>query len=69
MSDSTLRYIIKTCFIHLDDRDEEVQQAIFGFLDFAAGINKEIVLEEAVLSVNKQKFPVLCEQLIKKLQN
>lgn len=67
MSNSTIQYIIKTCFIHLDDRTEEIQEAIYKFLVFASEKYKSIVLEEAQKSLPKQKFPMLCEQLIKSL--
>lgn len=69
ISDGTLRYVVKTCFIHLDDRNEEVQMAVFNFLKFASDSKLDMVHEEAVASLPKQKFPRLCEELIKYLEN
>jgi hypothetical protein len=57
MGEGTIQYIVKTCFIHLDDRKEEIQQAIFGFLVFASRNYKHIVVEEARKALPKQKFP------------
>jgi hypothetical protein len=73
VSGSTLEYILQTCFIHLDDRNEEIQKAMFKFLKFAADEHIHAVQKEAVSSLPKQKFPRLCEELIKyidlKLEN
>lgn len=67
MGEGTIQYIVKTCFIHLDDRKEEIQQAIFGFLMFASQSHKHIVVEEARKALPKQKFPQLCDQILKLL--
>ena len=68
ISDSTLQYIVSTCFIHLDDRDESVQGAVYKFLMAATEISQKVVYEEAKASLAKQKFPRLCEQIIKEIE-
>lgn len=46
MSDSTFEYVCQTLFIHLDDKNEEVQAAVFHTLEFAGSIRPHIVLQE-----------------------
>jgi len=65
MSSSTLEYVIKTCFIHLDDRNEDIQKSIFEFLKFAISIDRDIVEKEAIDALKKQKFPRFTEELLK----
>lgn len=70
MSDSTFEYVIQTLFIHLDDKNEEVQVAVFRTLEQAASLKPSLVLQEvdmtdqALKSLPKQKFPRLCEKII-----
>lgn len=71
MSESTFEYVIQTLFIHLDDKNEDVQVAVFKTLEAATKINPAIVLQEVILclpqakkSLSKQKFPRLCEKII-----
>ena len=74
MSDSTFEYVCQTLFIHLDDKNEDVQAAVFKTLEFAGSIRPNIVYAEVRLaqqackSKSKQKFPRLCEKLIELLQ-
>lgn len=46
MSDSTFEYVIQTLFIHLDDKNEEVQLAVFATLEHAAKSKPKLVLQE-----------------------
>lgn len=46
MSDSTFQYVCQTLFIHLDDKNEDIQLAIFKTLEFGASFKKDIVLQE-----------------------
>jgi hypothetical protein len=70
MSDSTFEYAIQTLFIHLDDKNEDVQLAVFKTLELAASLKAGLVLQEvglahqALKSLPKQKFPRLCEKIV-----
>lgn len=68
MSDSTMKYVIQTCFIHLDDRNEEIQRAIFEFMKFAITVDMDLVESEAQKALEKQKFPMLTEALLKHIK-
>lgn len=46
MSDSTFEYVLQTLFIHLDDKNEAVQMAVFKTLELAAKKKPELVLQE-----------------------
>lgn len=46
MSDSTFEYVIQTLFIHLDDKNEDVQLAVFKTLELAASLKPSLVLQE-----------------------
>lgn len=46
MSDSTFEYVCQTLFIHLDDKNEDVQTAVFKTLEFAGAIRPKIVYQE-----------------------
>lgn len=46
MSDSTFEYVTKTLLIHLDDKNEDVQIAIFKTLQFGGSLRPSIVLQE-----------------------
>jgi len=65
LSSSTWNYIVKACLVHLDDVNEEVQLAVFNLLKAAADVNSEEILKEAEITVHKQKFPRLCQELLR----
>ena len=46
LSTSTFEYIVKTCMIHLDDVNEDVQISMFNTLKVAAEVNSQVVVEE-----------------------
>jgi hypothetical protein len=50
MSDSTFEYVIQTLFIHLDDKNEDVQLAVFKTLELAASLKPSLVLHEVGLA-------------------
>lgn len=46
MSSSTFEYAIQTLFVHLDDKNEDVQLAVFKTLEAAAATGANTVLCE-----------------------
>jgi hypothetical protein len=55
MSDSVFEYVCQTLFVHLDDKNEEVQLAVFRTLELAATYRKELVLQEVSKSNTRQR--------------
>lgn len=66
---STWGYIVKACLVHLDDANEEVQVAVFNMLKAAADIDSKAILEEAQVALNKQKYPRLCQELVRYIKD
>lgn len=56
---------MKACLVHLDDVNEEVQIAVFNLLKAASDVNSEEILKEAEIALRKQKFPRLCQELVR----
>lgn len=49
MSESTFEYVVQTLFIHLDDKNEDVQVAVFKTLEEATRVYPDIVLKEVII--------------------
>merc|ERR1712078_485900 len=58
-SRSLYEYILRTLFVHLDDPNPEIQQAIFGVLQVAVRQNYETFLHEAQAAGAKSTHPRL----------
>lgn len=52
-------------FVHLDDQNEDIQNAIYKILRFAAKLRPNIVLAEATNNLKKQKYPRKCQEIIR----
>ena len=48
MSTSTFEYVCQTLLIHLDDKNELIQEAVFRTLEFAGTIRPRTVYEEVI---------------------
>ena len=63
-SDSLYDYTVKQIFIHLDDPNQQIQQAINKVLQKAARVQTDKFLQIAESSKSTFSHPVLCQNLI-----
>jgi len=56
-------YIIRTLFVHLDDPNPQIQQAIYAVLESAAHHDHATFAREAQVAGAKSSHPRLCEEL------
>mmetsp|Transcript_46400 Transcript_46400/g.53774 ORF Transcript_46400/g.53774 Transcript_46400/m.53774 type:complete len:558 (-) Transcript_46400:155-1828(-) len=68
LSPSTFEYVTRNIMIHLDDQNQQLQLAVFNALKTAAGIDPRRVLDEARISLPKQKYPQYCKELIRYIE-
>jgi hypothetical protein len=64
VADSTYEYIISTCFIHLDDPNENVRNAVFEFLKEASKTNQSTFIKICSKNLVTFTHPDLCRKLI-----
>eukprot|EP01034_Spumella_vulgaris_P021360 gene21362-27390_t len=67
-SGTTLDYTLDQLFIHLDDPDPAVQNALFGVITTAAALDKALVLKKANANRVNHRSPVLCDRLVVEAQ-
>jgi len=63
-SGTTIDYTLDQLFIHLDDPDPEIQQAVFKVIIQASEIDKQLVLKKAERNVNSHRTPTMCNKVI-----
>jgi hypothetical protein len=63
-SNSLLEYTIKGIFIHLDDNNDDVRQAVTKVLKKSCRINPETFLEVAIDSQARFTHSILCKNLV-----
>ena len=63
-SGTTIDYTLDQLFIHLDDPDAEIQQAVFKVIIQASEIDKQMVLKKAESSRNSHRTPIMCNKII-----
>jgi hypothetical protein len=56
--------MISAIFVHYDDSNEEIRDAINGSLRFAAVVSPDQVLKNARISISKMKHKEQCGELI-----
>lgn len=64
LSESTYDYIINIAFIHLDDPNEKVREAVFSFLKEAINIHKDTFKKIAVKNLNVFTHASLINRLL-----
>jgi hypothetical protein len=57
--------MVKHIFIHLDDNNQEISDAIYKVMIQAAEVDPSLVLREAQEAVGKQKHPRKCQEVIR----
>jgi hypothetical protein len=65
---SIMEYMVSGIFVHYDDNNEEIREAINGCLRFAAMVAPEMVLRSATAAVGRMKHRELCGELIEYCQ-
>lgn len=61
-------YILDQLFIHLDDTNVEVQEAVLSSILTAATINKKLVITKCELNRLSHRTTVYCDRILQKLQ-
>jgi hypothetical protein len=69
VADSTYEYIVNTCFIHLDDSNENVRNAVFEFLREASKTNQSTFIKICNKNLMTFTHPDLCRKLIEYSNN
>jgi len=64
-SRSLYEYILRTLFVHLDDPNPEIQQAIYGVLEAAVHQDFATFSAEAKTAAAKSAHPRMCEELLR----
>jgi hypothetical protein len=54
-------YILDQLFIHLDDADVKVQNAVLEVIVVASGIDKALVLRKAESGRHSHRSPAMCD--------
>ena len=67
-SHTTVDYSLDQLFIHLDDPDPAVQNAVFAVIVTAAGLDKALVLKKANANRANHRSPLLCDRLVVEVQ-
>ena len=66
---SLMEYILKVFFIHFDDSNEDLQNAIYEtLLKISEKIGKEVLLETAKKNLGRLRYPEKCALLVRKLE-
>lgn len=66
---TTIDYILDQLFIHLDDPDPAIQEAVLPVIVVAANnVDKELALKKAENSKNSHRSPALCQRIISEVQ-
>lgn len=68
-SRSLFEYILRTLFVHLDDPNQEIQQAIYGVLETAVHQDFVTFAQEARTAAAKSAHPRMCEELLRLSQS
>jgi len=63
---TALKYIVESCFVHLDDRDKNIQQAVYKVLEtiIKADIDTPVVQAHAKKERTRHRSPELCDMLL-----
>jgi hypothetical protein len=61
---TVIDYSLDVLFIHLDDSDPAVQEAVFGTLKVAATVNEKCVKKKAGAARDRHRNPQYCDQLL-----
>ena len=61
-------YTLDQLFIHLDDPDSEIQQAVYNTIINISYINKDLVLKKATLHKSTHRDPKYCMNIINEIQ-
>jgi hypothetical protein len=62
-------YILDQLFIHMDDPDPAIQEAVFQVaVTVASSLNKQLVLKKAELNRLSHRTPIMCNKLIIEVQ-
>merc|ERR1719240_783063 len=64
-SRSLFEYILRTLFVHLDDPNPEIQQAVYGVLEAAVHQDFATFASEAKTAAAKSAHPRMCEELLR----
>jgi len=64
-SNTLCEYILRTLFVHLDDPNPEIQQAIYGVLESAVHQDYSVFAKEARIAAGKSAHPRMCEELLR----
>lgn len=62
-SGTTIDYTLDQLFIHLDDPDPAVQQAVCQVIVTASTLDKELVLKKAVSNRANHRSPDMCDKI------
>merc|ERR1712188_233496 len=68
-SRSLYEYVLRTLFVHLDDPNPEIQQAIYGVLEAAVHQDYAAFIAEAKAAAAKSAHPRMCEELLRLSQS
>jgi len=62
---TVIDYVLEQLFVHLDDPDPDIQQAVFAVIVVAAhAVDKALVLKMAESSKDSHRSTALCNHLI-----
>lgn len=64
MSDTVIDYVLNTSFIHLDDPNEKVREAVFGFLKDSIFVCKEVFMKIAERNINVFTHKSMIDRLL-----
>lgn len=67
-SGTTLDYTLDQLFVHLDDQDPRIQEAVFAVLVAAAPLGRELVLKKADTNRSTHRTPHACNRLTAEVQ-
>ena len=60
-----LEYSLETLFVHLDDAEKSVQEAVFEVVKECVRIDKTLVAKKATEHRARHRSPLYCDELIK----
>eukprot|EP00600_Ochromonadales_sp_CCMP1393_P002334 CAMPEP_0174981508 /NCGR_PEP_ID=MMETSP0004_2-20121128/15932_1 /TAXON_ID=420556 /ORGANISM="Ochromonas sp., Strain CCMP1393" /LENGTH=1148 /DNA_ID=CAMNT_0016233267 /DNA_START=13 /DNA_END=3459 /DNA_ORIENTATION=- len=63
-SNTTLDYTLDQLFLHLDDPDPAIQQAVLAPIVQVAALNKDLVLKKAEKNRSSHRTPVMCDKVV-----
>ncbi|KYO30670.1 dynein assembly factor 5, axonemal isoform A [Alligator mississippiensis] len=66
---SNIEFLYRELLIHLDDPDQNIQQAVLEVLKEGSDLCPDLLVEEIEVVVHKHRTPVYCNQLLQHIQS